>query len=50
MNKSEKGKLVSILNQICSSVEKMSDKEVNEMIIFFEGWKAREKFEEKKGA
>ena len=39
-----------ILSQIGDKAEKMSDKEVMEMIIFFEGWKAREKFEEKKGA
>lgn len=50
MKNRSKEKLLVLLAKIGSGVEKMSDKEVNEMIIFFEGWKAREKFEEKKGA
>lgn len=46
----KRAKLLLSLAQIGSKVEKMTDKEVSDMIIFFEGWKARERFEEKKGA
>ena len=46
----ERAKLLLSLAEIGAKVERMTDKEVSDMIIFFEGWKAREKFEEKKGA